>query len=666
MPPPEIRLGVDVGGTFTDVVLVSDGAVTTAKVPSTPSNQQSGVLEGIARACDVAGVAPAAIDTFRHGTTVATNALLADEGAPTALVTTAGFRDVIEIGRQDRPALYDLSARKPVPLVPRAWRFEIDERATPDGIEREVRPAEVREVARAIPDGVQSVAICLLFAYAHPANEQQVATILREELDATVTASHEVLGAFREYERTSTTAADAAVTPIIDAYLGGLVHQATEQGLPTPSVMQSNGGIAETATVREHAITTALSGPAAGVVGASLFDPPEADGLVSFDMGGTSTDVGLVRGGEVERTTGARIGGHPIGLSMVDVESVGAGGGSIAWVDPGGALRVGPESAGADPGPASYGHGGDEPTVTDACLALGYLADGAVLGADVTLDGTAADAVMADLAAAAGFADACEAAIGVYRVAAARMAQAIRTVTVERGHDPRQFHLVAFGGAGPMFAAALADRLGIESVLVPRANGVLSAVGLLAADEQHDAVRTHRTILDEADGEAIEATLSALTTEVRDAASDPDAAEVVRRADCRYAGQSHELTVPVGNPVAVETLAEHFHTAHDRARGYRLADEPVELVSLRATARIDSPSQPLTHSGTSDSPTDRRSTRFDQTVHDTPVYRRDSLATGTTIAGPAICEGGESTVVVPPDWNGRVDARGSLRLEEST
>ncbi len=665
MSPPEVRLGVDVGGTFTDVVLVANGTVTTAKVPTTPTTQQAGVLEGVARACDAAGVAPADVDAFRHGTTVATNALLADEGAPTALVTTAGFRDIIEIGRQDRPALYDLSARKPAPLVPRAWRFEIDERATPDGIEREVRPSDVRDVARAIPDAADSVAICLLFAYAHPANEQQVAAILREELDATVTASHEVLGAFREYERTSTTAADAAVTPIIDAYLGGLVHRATDEGLPTPSVMQSNGGIAGTATVREHAVTTALSGPAAGVVGASLFEPAEADGLVSFDMGGTSTDVGLVRGGEVERTTAATIGGHPIGLSMVDVESVGAGGGSIAWVDAGGALRVGPESAGADPGPASYGHGGDEPTVTDACLALGYLADGAALGADVTLDGTAADAVLEDLAAAAAFDDVREAALGVYRVAAARMAQAIRTVTVERGHDPRQLHLVAFGGAGPMFAAVLADRLGIETVLVPRANGVLSALGLLAADEQHDAVRTHRTRLSEADGEATEATLSALTTGVRDSTSDPGAAEVVRRADCRYVGQSHELTVPVGTPVAVEALAERFHAAHERARGYRLADEPVELVSLRATARIESPSQPFAHSGTTDSPTDRREARFDQTVHDTPVYRRDSLATGTTIEGPAICEGGESTAVVPPDWIGRVDARGTIHLEAS-
>ena len=654
-----IRLGVDVGGTFTDVVLLADG-VTTAKVPTT-ADQSEGVLAGVEAACEAAGVDPPDVEGFRHGMTVATNALLEGEGAETALVTTEGFRDVLAIGRQDRPALYDIDAGKPDPLVPRQRRYEVDERATVEGVERAVDEDEVRDLAAGI--AADSVAVSLLHAYAHPDNERRVAATLREELDATVVASHETLAAFREYERTATTVADAYVTPVIADYLGRLETRARDRGLPAPRVMQSNGGIAEGETVREHGVHTALSGPAAGVVGAALFEPEGRDGVVTFDMGGTSSDVGLVRDGEVERTTEGAVGGHPVRVPMVDVETVGAGGGSVAWVDDGGALRVGPRSAGADPGPACYGRGGEEPTVTDAALVLGYLGPETELGSGLALDADAAEAVMADLAEAAGLAGPVAAAEGVYRVANATMARTIREVTVERGHDPRRFAMVAFGGAGPMHAAALADRLDVETVLVPRANGVLSALGLLAADERHDAVRTLGGRLDEVDPGTVESRYESLRERVLAETSDPGAAVLTRGADLRYAGQSHELTVDVA-AFDPPDVAEAFHAAHERARGYRL-DEPVELVTLRVTATIPGDEPDVSHEGADSEPRTSRPVRAGDGPRETPVYDREAVAAGLAVDGPAVFEGAESTVVVPPDWRAGVDERGTLRLERS-
>ena len=352
-PPTEsTRIGVDVGGTFTDVVLVADGDRHTAKVPTT-TDQSVGVIEGIEKACDAAGIKPAAVDAFGHGMTVSVNALLERDGAKTALVTTAGFRDVLEIARQDRPDLYDLDATKPDPLVPRNRRFEIDERATTEGIEQPVDPDAVATLANDIAaTDAESIAVCLLHAYAHPENEQRVAETLREEVDVPVSASHEVLPEFREFERTATTVVDAYVTPAIDGYLTRLTEQATAAGVPEPRVMQANGGIADSETVSDHAVSTTLSGPAAGVVGAAATAADSATAqpsVVTFDMGGTSSDVSLVRDGAAERTTEAEIDGVPIRTPMVDVTTVGAGGGSVAWVDSGGALRVGPESAGAEP-----------------------------------------------------------------------------------------------------------------------------------------------------------------------------------------------------------------------------------------------------------------------------------------------------------------------------
>jgi N-methylhydantoinase A len=655
-----VRVGVDVGGTFTDVVLVGPDGLTTAKVPST-TPQQEGVLRGVEAACAAAGTEPGDVDRFRHAMTVATNALLETDGAETALVTTAGFGDVLAIGRQARPDLYDQSVARPAPLVPDARRYELDERTTPEGIERPVDPEAVRDIADDID--ADAVAVSLLHAYARPENERRVAELLREELDVPVSAGHEVLGAFREYERTATTVADAFVTPVLATYLGRLETEARELGLPAPRVMQSNGGIADVETVRENPVTTALSGPAAGVVGASAFEPADAAGLVTFDMGGTSSDVSLVRQGGVERTTDADVGDRPVRVPMVDVETVGAGGGSIAWVDSGGALRVGPESAGAEPGPACYGRGSTDPTVTDAALVLGYLGPETTLGGDVDLDADAARAALTDLATDADLDGPLAAARGVYRVANATMTRTIRSVTAERGHDPREFAIAAFGGAGPMHAAALADRLGVETVVVPRASGVLSALGLLAADERHDAVRTYRTRLDAADPGAVRGVLEELESRVLDETATAEAATVTFEADCRYVGQSHELGVAVERfePAAV---TDRFHAAHERAHGYRL-DAPVELVTLRATATVGHELPAIGHGRGEDADRQCRDVSFDGEFSETPVLSWDTLATGEERSGPAVVAGSESTVVVPPGWSLTVDERGTLRLERT-
>ncbi|MFC6904633.1 hydantoinase/oxoprolinase family protein [Halalkalicoccus tibetensis] len=650
------HIGVDVGGTFTDVALYTDGDLTTAKVPST-EDQSVGVMAGIEKACEEAGIAPGEVDAFSHAMTVSVNALLERNGAKTALVTTDGFRDVLEIGRQARPDLYDLDAEKPAPLVPRKRRYELDERATPEGIEERVDEGAVRDLARELDGEVESVAVCLLHAYAHADNERRVAELLREELDVPVSTSSEVLAEFREFERSSTTAVDAYVTPAIDSYVGRLAERATEAGVPIPRIMQSNGGTAEAETVREHAVTTTLSGPAAGVVGAGATVESE-EGLVTFDMGGTSSDVSLVREGEIERTTDAEIDGIPIGTPMVDVNTVGAGGGSIAWVDSGGALRVGPRSAGAEPGPACYGKGGERTTVTDANVVLGYIGPETALGGEMTLDVEAAHAALARLAEEADLDGALEAARGVYRVANANMARAVRAVTVERGYDPRGFGLVAFGGAGPMHAVSLAESLDIERVVVPRPAGVLSAFGLLAADEKHDAVRTYRSPLGEADIEAVESVYAELEERVREETATGEPA-VERAADLRYVGQSFEITVPLSefDPAALE---ERFHAAHNQAYGYRM-NEAVELVNLRATATVPREAPRVAYEGAGDPVVGEREAYFPGGGRrEATVYDRDRLAPGERVAGPAVLEQAESTTVLPPEWVGTVETDGTL------
>ena len=658
------RIGVDVGGTFTDVALSVGDRLITAKVPTT-DNQSVGVLNGIVKACEKADIEPSDIDGFSHAMTVSVNAILERGGAKTALVTTEGFRDVLEIGRQNRPALYDLDATKPEPLVPRRRRFEISERTTVNGVEQPVDRDEVRSLAGTLrAEGVEAVAISLLHAYADPENEQVAAAVLRDELDVPVSTSHEVLAEFREYERTSTTVVDAYVRPVIDRYVGRLVEDANAAGLPAPRIMQANGGIADPETVREHAVTTTLSGPAAGVVGAAAAVDESDAGLVTFDMGGTSSDVSCIRDGQAERTTDSKIAGIPIRTPMVDISTVGAGGGSISWVDSGGALRVGPRSAGAQPGPACYGRGGTDATVTDANVVLGYIGPDTALGGEMTLDIDAAHEALSSLADEAGLADAREAALGVYRVANATMTRTIRSVTVERGHDPRDFALVAFGGAGPMHAAALAESLGVGHVVVPRPSGVLSAFGLLSADESYDAVRTVGVELADADRERIEAVYDELVADVLGDGSDPDRAVVSRAADCRYAGQSFELTVPVDEQFDAAAIADRFNEAHDQAYGYTMEDR-IEVVNLRTTATIAGAQPVIQHAGDGDAELGSREAYFGKGVaRETAVYDRDRLASGQTIAGPAVLEQPESTAVIPPAWDGEIREDGTLMMHQ--
>jgi len=471
-----------------------------------------------------------------------------------------------------------------------------------------------------------------------------------------------VLPRFREYKRTATTVADAALAPIVGAYLDRLSERCGTLGLPTPRVMGANGGIATTSVVRDRPVTTVMSGPAAGVVGAGAFESERERDLVAFDMGGTSTDVSLVRDGVVERTDEAQVAGHPIAIPMVDVTSVGAGGGSVAWVDAGGALRVGPRSAGADPGPACYDRGGAEPTLTDAAVQLGYLGAEATFGDAVALDADAAATALADLADEAGLTGPIDAARGVLRVALARTGRAVRTVTVERGHDPRSLALSAFGGAGPMIAARLAGSLDITTVLVPPASGVLSAYGLLAADESREVVRTHRGSLEGLDAGDIEGAFADVTEWARQETSGPDNAVVQRAADLRYAGQSHELTIHVPDPWDGQTVRNRFETAHERERGYTLAGEPVELVTVRARATIETVRPSIDHDSVGPARTGERTVEFDD-ARTTPVYRRGGLPVDDPLAGPAVVEGGQSTLVCPPGWTFRVDREGTIHME---
>jgi N-methylhydantoinase A len=654
----EARLGVDVGGTFTDLVSLSEeGALITAKVPSTPKDQSAGVMN----AMETSEVEPASIAALAHGMTVATNALLERRGARTALVTTEGFRDVLEIARQDRPSLYDLTQDRPPPLVPRELRFTVNERMGPHGeiaaLDEESLEAAVSAVGEA---GVEAVAVCLLFAFMHPEHEKRVGEALREALpDVHVSLSSEVLPEFREYERFSTTAADAYLAPRLAAYLENLAGKVEEAGAPSPLVMQSSGGVVRIDDAISDAAGCLLSGPAGGVVGAAYVGSLGGyRDLLTFDMGGTSTDVAPVVSGEAQTTTETLIAGVPIKLPMVDLHTVSAGGGSVAWADAGGALRVGPHSAGAEPGPAAYGAGGEEPTVTDANLFLGYLADGATLGGEVVLRRELSGKALEALGKEVGL-DALEVALGTVRVANTEMVRALRVISVERGLDPREFALLAFGGAGAMHACALAEELGIQTVLVPKAGGVLSALGLAISDLRHDYVRPYLVALEDVAKGEFEEKFESMESAAAEELEDP---EYTRRADLRYRGQSFELTVEADS---LEKLEERFHDAHEQRYGYRMEDESVELVNLRliATMPVEKP-EPEEPAAEGEAESGRREANFDGEWQEVPVLDRELMGKGSEVVGPAIVEFKESTCVVRLGWRGAVDGVGTLVLEK--
>jgi len=531
-------LGVDVGGTFTDAVLLEDGVIRTAKVP-TAARQEESVLAAAA-----AVGAGAGLTRFAHGTTVATNALLERRGARIAYVGNAGFEHLLHLRRQTRAHLYRLCAEHPEPLVPLERCHGVHGRLGPDG---ELDPLDLGSLPEV--GDAEAVAVCLLFAFRDPAHERAVAAELRRRNPGVhVVASHEVAPEFREYERASTTAADAYLAPVAARYLRALAAAAAGAGLPEPVVMLSSGGVLPVQEAAEHPARLLVSGPAGGVVGAGLVARRAGfEHAIAFDMGGTSTDVCLLPGGRAVRVPGREVGGLPVRLPTVDVHTVGAGGGSLVRRDAGGALRVGPESAGADPGPACYGRGGG-PTVTDANLLLGRLPE--ELPGGLVLDRSAAEAALASIDPAA-----------VVEVVNAEMLRALRVVSVERGHDPREFALVAYGGAGPLHACALAEELGMEAVLVPAAAGVLSALGLAAGDERRDRVASH----------------------VRPLGAMPDLPRD-GEADLRYRGQSFELTVPLG-----DDLADRFHRAHEERYGYADRGREIELVAVRTAEVVPGP-----------------------------------------------------------------------------
>lgn len=687
-------LGVDVGGTFTDAVLVGDdGAVHTAKAPSTPGAQEQGVMEAIAAVLSRAGAEPGQTQRFAHGMTVATNALLESEAHPpahpparTALIATEGFTDIVELGRQARPNLYRLCEAGPRPLVPPHLRFGAPERMGSNGPLRELDVEATETLLKRLAAGrPEAVAVVLLHSYAHPEHERKLGELVSSCLpEAHLSLSHELVGTFREYERASTTEVDAALSPLLASYLRKLGERAAEQRLPEVQVMQSSGGLTDARRAAAHAALTVLSGPAGGVGGALLLSQPAGErNVLCFDMGGTSCDVCVIDEGRVAETAQRSVGGRPLALPALDIHTVGAGGGSIAWRDPGGALRVGPESAGADPGPACYGRGGERATVTDANLVLGRLLDDAPLAGGVRLDRVAAERAVGALADQFGL-DPLACAEGIVRIAETEMRRALAVMTVERGIDPRRFALMPFGGAGPLHAASMADELGIERVLCPRACGVLSALGLAAAAPRRDVSSTVMLSGASFTGENITKTLDALVERASGELDEP-AERIGLRYELRYLGQSFELTVDeeieLGNGFVGEgvpatdiprvdshtlcnprRLREAFEAEHEQRYGYRDANAEVELVNVRVSAIGSRPALRLSVAADEQPARESKLVAFDGEWLETELWRGD-LPVGTQVRGPALCAMPESTLLVPPGWSGAVDEHGTVVLE---
>jgi N-methylhydantoinase A len=659
-----VRIGVDVGGTFTDLVAWDPaGRMESCKVPTTPGNPAEGVLNGIATLAPRTG--PWA--SLAHGTTMVTNAIVEHRGAPVGYITTRGFRDVLEIGRMSRLHLYrlDLPA-KPEPLVPRRRRREITERVGPDGtvltrLHLEELPAIVEDFKR---EGIESVAVCLLHSYASPAHEQALRMALEAHFPY-VSISSEINAEFREYERGCTTVLNASVMPVAARYLDDLAHRAGGKPL---HLLNAAGGMMSVEAAKERPLSMAMSGPAGGVAAAA--HTARALGLaraLAFDMGGTTTDVCLIADGVPETAGQRKLGDYPARMPMIAVESIGAGGGSIARVEPTGALKVGPRSAGAMPGPACYGQGGTEPTVSDANLLLGYLNAERVYGGSIRLESAQAESVIAPLAERFGL-SLIEAAHGVVEVANANMLRALRLVSVQRGYDLREFSLIAYGGAGPLHAGALARQAGISSVIVPAHSGAFSALGCLVSPLRYDTVQTHRARLETWDAKVVEERFRALEAQslrpLLDEGHALDRIVVLRSLDFRYLGQNYELEVDFvpGGPGALKAA---FEKRHRQLYGYATG-ENVECVNLRVTARAaeEPPPLPVPPSGTSAVATGSHRAYFQERgAVDMPRYDRSCLPTGHLVTGPAMIEDEWSTTIVYPGMRCVADRLGNLVIE---
>ena len=678
-----IRVGVDAGGTFTDLCLMDqNGAIAIYKLASTPTDPSEAIIEGVIRLLKLAGTEPRAVSYLGHGTTVATNTLLEGNGARVGLITTEGFRDLLELGRQRRPDLYDLQVDKPTPLVRRALRYEVPERVLPNGdVLRPLDLDAVREALRRLRSaGTEALAVCFLYSYLRPEHEDMVAAIAREELpDIFISLSHEVLAEFREYERFSTTVVNSFVGPRMSRYIRQLRERLRRVGVRVePYITQSNGGLISPEVAAELPVRSVLSGPAAGVVGAvSVANAAGFTDIITFDMGGTSTDVALVTGGKPSLKMEQEVAGYPIRTPMLDIHTVGAGGGSIAWIDSGGHVKVGPRSAGADPGPACYGKGGRDATVTDANVTLGLLSREALLGGRMPIDAAAADRAVDALAARLRLSREVVAQ-GIIALATASMARAIRVISVERGYDPRDYTLVAFGGAGPLHAARLARELDIPRVLVPPIPGILCAYGLLTADLRVDFSRTHPASLTPEALPGIQHTFAELLEQAERwfvLEGIPETRRRLRRvADMRYVGQNYELSVELPSRFLtaedVPVVLEAFHKAHDFAYGYAAEGEPVQVVTLRleATGIVPKPLPQRVPPGASIEDA-RIGTRYAYLPENggwgaVPLYDRSRLGAGLCLPGPAIVEQMDSTVLVLPGQRADVDDYGNVILRE--
>lgn len=671
-----MRIGIDVGGTFTDVVGIDTGGrIELRKTFTTPGDLTEGVIDGVEKLLGTLGRGRGDVGLLVHGTTVGTNALIERKGARTGLLMTEGFRDVLEIGRVQRPdgGLYNFNVDNPPPIIPRRLRLEARERVGADG--GVVAPLDEEGVRRAAAafkrEGVEAVAVSFLFSFLRPDHERRAREILQKELPGVaVSISSDVAPEFREYERTSTVAISAYLQPIVERYVERLGARLRER---YPNVdlrlIQANGGATTPDAVRGRAVVLVNSGPAGGATACAylggLIGTPK---LIGVDMGGTSFDVSMTEEARPIVTTEAKFMGLPIKVAMNDVDIIGAGGGSIAWVDRGGALNVGPQSAGAVPGPACYGRGGEEPTVTDANLVLGRIDPAYFLGGEIALDaGAARRAIERRVAKPLGM-SVSDGAAAIVRVVDANMTKAIGVKSVHKGHDLREFALAAFGGAGPLHAAALADDLGIPEVVIPLLPGAFSAFGLLVADARHDYVRTLMKSERDVRSDAVLAALRELNAEGRSRLAKqgfgPEAIQTVWTADVRFEGQSYELNVPVGSDGNVSKLFADFSQLHERVYSFKAVDEKGVLVSLRVTALGRSPRVKLPQTARGDGdPKGRRQAWFAGAGFvETPVYERSRLGSGQTLAGPAIVEEACTVTVVPPGRRVHVDAYGHLRI----
>lgn len=654
-------VGVDIGGTFTDLILSSDGVLTIHKLLSTPDNPAQAMLDGL-NAITVGGLD--ALERVSHGSTVATNAILERKGAKTALITTQGFRDLLFIGRQNRPVLYALQPQLPPPLIPRKWCYEVPERLDFHG--DVLTPLDLEALDKILDDiavqGIESVAVCFLYSYVNPAHELAVrARILERGLlhEWQIALSCEVLPEFREYERASTVALDAYVRPVMSRYLNQLEKELPQNvGL---RIMKSDGGVVSAARARQQAVQTALSGPAAGVIGAfHIAQLAGYDHIITLDIGGTSTDVALCPGEPVRRPE-SEIDGLPLRIRLLDIETIGAGGGSIARLDAGGALRVGPESAGANPGPICYGRGGKQITVSDANAVLGRLDANHFLGGQMALDVDPAQTAITALAHQMNL-PVKAAAKGIIDVANVNIDRALRRVSVARGYDPRDFTLVAFGGAGPLHACEVAERLDIPRVLVPRYPGVMCALGLLVADVALDYSQSILQPLNTDTLKSISAHLHTLTehaqSELTREGIAPDRQQIRALLDMRYVGQAYELVVPLMDGGDQEIA---FHESHRRTYGHAMPERPVEVVNLRVQA-VGVVEKPIFQHI---NPVGARHVvpSIQQRADGVTLYNRDALQSGDLLDSPSLIFQLDSTVFVAPDWNARVDGYGNLILE---